>query len=72
MAFVRERFGAPMRPVLVAAFLVLSLAGLVGPAPAAVAAPPNIPSGYGCDYFHWHQGNAQQGQLPGYHWHPCL
>jgi hypothetical protein len=56
--------------VLVLAVLV-AFAGVVAFAPAAEAAPPNI-GGNGCDYFHWHNGNVQEGQLPGYHWHPCL
>lgn len=31
--------------------------------------PPNI--GSGCSYFHWHNGDIKDGQLPGYHYHPC-
>lgn len=41
------------------------------PAVAAEAAPPNIPPGANCDYFHWHNGDLLAGELPGYHFHSC-
>lgn len=49
--------------------LTLATLALVAGAPAVDAKPPNI--GDGCNYFHWHNGNLLEGELPGYHFHVC-
>lgn len=60
-----------MKALVLAFVVVLAFTAIA--APAAEAAPPNLPPGStGCDYFHWHNGNVQQGTLPGYHYHPCI
>ena len=58
---------------IAAAVSLAVLAVAVAPVPvAAEAAPPNLPPGYPCNYFHWHSGNVMEGELPGYHWHHCI
>lgn len=61
-----------MRSTAIAFAVLVALTGVVAFAPAAEAAPPNLPPGSsGCDYFHWHNGNIRQGTPPGYHYHVC-
>lgn len=57
------------RAILLATLLAL---GFLAAAPAVEAAPPNIPPGSPCNYFHYHSGNLQQGQPPRYHYHHCI
>lgn len=58
-----------MRSATIVLAVAFALAGIVL-APAAHAAPPDIPED-SCGYFHWHNGNVLQGTLPGYHYHHC-
>lgn len=70
--------GRAVKPAMMRLFaVVLSAAvlslGAVSVAPAAEAAPPDLPPNHGgCDYFHYHNGNLLAGQPPSYHYHPCL
>lgn len=49
--------------------ITLAAIGMVAATPAVEAAPPNI--GGDCGFFHWHNGNLLEGELPGYHYHHC-
>ncbi|HJQ93167.1 MAG TPA: hypothetical protein VJ874_02655 [Candidatus Thermoplasmatota archaeon] len=58
--------------VVAAVALAFAFTGIVA-APAAEAAPPDLPPDHsGCGYFHWHNGNIVQGTPPGYHYHHCF
>lgn len=61
-----------MRTTAIVLALLVGFTGFVAVAPAAEAAPPNIPPGGSCGYFHYHNGNVAQGQLPSYHYHHCF
>lgn len=61
-----------MRSTAIALVLLVAFTGVVATAPAAEAAPPNLPPGSGCGFFHWHNGDVVEGELPGYHYHHCF